>query len=58
MSEVPLWDSRAGLCLGPSGAPTVRGGGFLVSEVPIPLTRKLTPLGPYHRPVPRVLGGS
>ena len=22
------------------------------------LTRKRTPLGPYHRPMPRVLGGS
>ena len=39
--------------LSPSTALCIRFGGYRLTS----LTRKLTPLGPYRRPMPRVLGG-
>ena len=48
MSEVPLYYQRDGIPLEPSPG-AYRGTS---------LTRKRNLLGPYHRPVPRVLGGS
>ena len=51
MSEVPLY-SRGG------GELPQRAGGRIPPYRATSRTRKRTPLGPYRRPMPRVLGGS
>jgi len=56
MSEVPLYAGAYNL-LGVKYAPLATEG-IAIPYRGTSLIRKRTPLGPYHRPMPRVLGWS
>ena len=58
MSEVPLYTCEDRVLDGPASEKSSKGGRLLVLYRGTSLTNECIPLGPYRRPMARVLGGS